>query len=361
MLIGRGLALDVSLLIARLGLAGIFALAACGKLSDLDGFRRTVEEFGVPARVVRPIGLLLPLAELVIAASLIPVATAPSAALAAALLLGVFCIGILRALRRGESPDCNCFGSLGSRPVGRGTLVRNGGLIAVAGFVAAAGWNDGGASAFGWIGDHGFVAAIAGVFVAVTTMHMAFSWQLFKQNGRLLDRVNDLEAGLGSHEGSADGPLEIGDLAPRFALPDLDGRTVALDELLVAPETGLLLVFTDPACGACVPLLPVLGRAQAVAGDAARVAVISTGPPDDNRIHAEQHGLEQVLLQQESEVAEAYRVFGSPGAVLVDKEGRIASRRAIGVKAVTALVEAPTSSAPELRHAPLALAEAGGR
>ena len=39
----------------------------------------------------------------------------------------------------GETPDCNCFGTIGSAPVGRGTLARNGALIVAAAFVAVAG------------------------------------------------------------------------------------------------------------------------------------------------------------------------------------------------------------------------------
>lgn len=352
--------MDLLILISRLTLAGVLAVAAIGKLADLGASRRTVERFGLPVRLARPAGLLLPIVELAIAASLLPVGAVRWGGLAAVVLLSIFCVAIVRVLARGEAPDCNCFGSLGSAPVGRGTLVRNGTLIAVAAFVTIAGWNDGGTSAFAWIGDHGVLAA-AGVIAAVTAVHMAFSWQLFKQNGRLLERVSDLETARGSLD--AGGGLEIGEPAPHFALPDLDRRIVALDDLL-APGRGVLLVFTDPACAHCNPLLPAIGRAQA-ADDGTPVAVISTGADHENRAKAEAHGISRVLLQDGLEVAESYRVYGSPGGVLLDAAGKIAARRASGAKAVADLLETTTSPQTDLFRrtgtATEAYAEVGSR
>ena len=347
--------LAVSLLIARLVLAAVFAVAALGKLADLGASRRTVERFGLPARLARPNGLLLPITELTVAAGLLPVGTAHWAALGAVGLLSAFCVAIVRVLVRGEAPECNCFGSLGSAPVGRGTLVRNGALIAVAGFVAISGWNDGGTSAFAWIGGHSLLAALAGAFVAVTALHMAFSWQLFKQNGRLLDRLVDLEAAAGSRNDSGNDGLAIGEPAPDFALPDLDGQSVTLKDLL-ASGRGALLFFTNPACGQCNPLLPALGQAQTVEGRTP-VAIISTGDVHDNLTKAEEHGLAQVLLQQAFEVAEAYRVFGMPAAVLVDETGRIASERASGAGSVTELLKASSFSPLQLVGVPADRAE----
>ena len=166
-------------------------------------------------------------------------------------------------------------------------------------------------------------------------VHIAFSWELYQQNGRLLDRLDEVEATLevdGSHAG-----LAVGDPAPGFVLPDLDGRSVALDELLAA-RRGALLFFTNPGCAACNPILPALGRAQAVF-HGIPVGIISTGDVADNRARAAEHGLTQVLLQDGFEVAESYAVYGSPAAVLVDPLGRIGSERALGAVSVTALLE----------------------
>jgi len=60
--------MDAALLIARLVLAGVFTLAGVAKLSDLKGSRRAIINFGVPSAIAAPLGLLLPLAELTVAA-----------------------------------------------------------------------------------------------------------------------------------------------------------------------------------------------------------------------------------------------------------------------------------------------------
>jgi methylamine dehydrogenase accessory protein MauD len=177
---------------------------------------------------------------------------------------------------------------------------------------------------------------------------MAFSWQLFKQNGRLIERLSDLEAAAGSRNNSGNNGLPIGEQAPDFALSDLDGRRVTLKDVL-ASGRGAMLFFTNPGCAQCNPLLPRLGQAQTVEGRTP-VAIISTGELHVNRAKAEEHGLAQVLLQQAFEVAEAYRVFGSPGAVLVDEAGLIASERASGVRSVTELLEATPAPRASLLH-----------
>ena len=118
-------------------------------------------------------------------------------------------------------------------------------------------------------------------------------------------------------------------------LGDLDGDLVALDDLL-AEQRGALLVFTDPSCGHCTPLLPAVAAAQAE--HLLPVALISSGDLDLNRATAEEHGIAQVLLQVDAEVSDLYRVYGSPSAVLVGDDGRIATERAEGLRAVRELL-----------------------
>jgi methylamine dehydrogenase accessory protein MauD len=338
------------LLIVRVGLALVFAAAAVGKLADLGAARQAVERFGLPVRLSRWPAVVLPLTELAAAGAFLFVGAARWAALAAIGLLLLFCVAIVRVLVRGETLKCNCFGSLGSAPVGRGTLARNVGLAGAAVFVAVAGWNGGGTSAFAWTAQHAGLAALAAVVAVLGTAQLALSWQLFKQNGRLLARVADLEATAGSSDAAA-ARLAVGEAAPGFELPDLDGLTVGLDDLLAAGR-GALLVFTDPACGHCAPLLPVFAAAQA-GGVEMPVAVISTGDERVNRANAEEHGLEQVLLQERSEVAERYRIYGVPGAIRLDRDGRVASAHVEGTRTVRELLESVS--------APTVLAAGGAR
>ena len=277
------------------------------------------------------------MAELLIAGGLVVGASAVWAACAAAALLLVFCVAIGRVLARGKTPDCHCFGNVGAAPVGRGTIVRNLVLVGLAGFVVIAGWDGAGMSVPRLAADLGAVAVVLGVAMV---LHVAFSWQLFAQNGRLLERVSALEAALG---GGARKPtvesLRIGDRAPDFALSNLEGDMVTLRELL-RPGRGVVLVFTDPGCGHCHPLLPALGRVRG--DDEPALAVISRGSPEQNRANAREHGITSMLLQHDFEIAEAYRTYGMPSAYLVDAGGRIASEHAGGPEAVGKLLAPPS-------------------
>src|SRR5205085_2967374 len=123
------------LLLARLLLAAVFLVAGLAKLADLAGSQQALRDFGVPARLANPFGVLLPLAELAVAVALLFPATAWWGAVGALALLLLFVGGIGYNLAHGRQPDCHCFGQLHSAPAGWPTLIRNLVLAAVAGIV----------------------------------------------------------------------------------------------------------------------------------------------------------------------------------------------------------------------------------
>jgi uncharacterized membrane protein YphA (DoxX/SURF4 family) len=92
--------MDAALLIARLVLAAVFTLAGVAKLADLKGSRQAIIDFGVPSAIAAPLGLVLPVAELSVAATLLPASTAWWGALGALALLSVFVVGITYNLAR---------------------------------------------------------------------------------------------------------------------------------------------------------------------------------------------------------------------------------------------------------------------
>jgi uncharacterized membrane protein YphA (DoxX/SURF4 family) len=171
-------------LVARLVLAAVFAVAGIAKLADGDGARRALRAFQVPEPLVAGLAIFLPLAELATAGLLVPAATARWGAAAAVALLAVFSLAITTALARRRQPDCGCCGRLHSSPASPRSLVRNGALAALALVVLTqpvlSGWR---------------VAAVGGcvALAGLTLGHAAFSWQLLRQNGRLWQRLNELE------------------------------------------------------------------------------------------------------------------------------------------------------------------------
>lgn len=349
------------LLGARVLLAAVFALAGLAKFADLAGSRRAARDFGVPWGLAPAVGTLLPAAELAVAIMLVARGSARWGAVGALLLLMGFVVAIGVAMRRGREPECHCFGQLHSAPAGSGTLLRNGVLVGVAAFVAVGGWNDAGTSATGWLArlSAGALAGI-GAGVVVVASQGWFSWQLLRQNGRLLARLDAIEARLGRASGTAPPGLAVGSIAPPFALPTFDGGVMTLDDLLLA-RRPVMLVFSDPGCGPCTALLPEISEWQRIHAEQLAVAVISRGRSDAHQTIIAERGTRHVGLQVDREVAEAYAAHATPVAVLVDPDGRIASRLAAGHDAIVELVEHALSPALDVskqgRYRPSALDE----
>jgi uncharacterized membrane protein YphA (DoxX/SURF4 family) len=330
-------------LIARVGLAAVFAVAAVGKLSSLERTRESLAGFGVPEGLLVPASIALILAEVAVAILLIPPATAVAAAIGAAAFMLVFSVAIVMAMGRGERPDCNCFGQVHSRPVGWGAVVRNVVIGAVAVAVAAGGPGTSIGQALSGVDPLAGVAV--GVLVVVLIGLTWFSLELFRQNGRLLQRIEALEEADRKPQLEVQrSPLPVGAPAPPFVLPDLDGIRHSLAELL-APGTPLALAFLDPDCGGCWSLLPRLARLRVEQAGRLELAVISRGDPDVTRQHAGGHELGPVLMQEAREVAEAYHVNGVPSMVLITADRRVGSEVAIGELSIERLI-APRDRVP---------------
>ena len=337
--------MDFLLLVARLVLAAVFVVAAIGKVMDLSGSVDAVRNFGVPDRFARPIGYGLPVAEIVIAILLLPVSTAFWGAILAALLLLGFIAGIANLMRKGEAPDCHCFGAIHSEPVGKGTLVRNGVLLALALFILIGGTTPG-SSLIGWLNDETGVtkALVVGLILALAAI-AGLAWMtmhLLGQNGRLLIRMDELETEFKNRPAApapspaAHAPV-VRRKAPDFAGTGLIGDRVTL-ETLRAPGKPVLLFFSDPKCGPCTALLPEIAAWQRDLTDTISVAVVTRGSIDDAREKLKQHEFNRVLIEANRTISTAYESPGTPSAILIDKDGVIASDHAAGAENIRTLV-----------------------
>ncbi len=128
-----------ALVVARLCLAAVFFIAGVAKLADRSGTRQALADFDVPHRLAGPLLLLLPAAELAAATALVFPTTARWGAAGSLVLLALFVVGLTRVLRRGEAPDCHCFGQVHSKPASWMTVARNLALALPAAYVALAG------------------------------------------------------------------------------------------------------------------------------------------------------------------------------------------------------------------------------
>lgn len=181
-----------------------------------------------------------------------------------------------------------------------------------------------------------------------------FGYQLLRQNGRVLLRVEALEDEIEQIAAAGDTPrarpfgdrslagtrinrngLAPGTPAPGFRLPRIDGGELSLEEYA---GRRVLLVFSDPACGPCMQLAPRLEQLSRQTTDV-NVIMVSRGDAEANRRKAAEHQLTfPIVLQQHWEISRQYAKFATPVAYLIDERGVITANVAVGVDPILALL-----------------------
>lgn len=144
---------------------------------------------------------------------------------------------------------------------------------------------------------------------------------------------------MGSRAASV-GVARRGDVAPAFRLPDLDDTP---HELAAFRGQPTLLLFWNPGCGYCRKMLDDLKAWEADPPPGApKLLLVSTGTREANRAQVLQS---PIVLDADYSVGRAFGVLGTPSAVLVDADGRIASDVAAGADEVLALARGAQTAA----------------
>lgn len=120
--------MDTVAVVASIVIGIVFVVAGASKLAAGPRWRANARDLGAP-RLVAPV---LPWIELATGAALVARLAVPIPAIVAAVLLVAFSVLIVIRLRAGERPSCACFGAWSATEIGRGHLIRNGVLLAVA-------------------------------------------------------------------------------------------------------------------------------------------------------------------------------------------------------------------------------------
>jgi thiol-disulfide isomerase/thioredoxin len=278
------------------------------------------------------------LTELAVAAALLPATTAPWGALGALALLLLFVAGISFNLARGHAPDCHCFGQIHSAPAGWKTLLRNGALAVVAGFLVWQGWGDYiGPSAVGWIVSLsalqllGLVggALVLGLLAGLLVYRL---WQNGYFAGGAAPPRDDASVlprrACGGVQQDMPPPKKIGEPAPEMKLRAPSGGAINLWSL---GDKETLVFFYNPRCVFCQQMLPDLEEWEKDRAEGApELLVVSTDP--------ERMDLDSPVMYDRKFAL--FRDFGAnetPSAVLVDAEGKIGSELVVGAPEVLEL------------------------
>lgn len=337
--------MDFTLLFFRVFLFAVFALAAIGKFLDLEGAEKSVKEFGTPPDLAKTFAILIPFAELIFAVCLLFTATSWLGAIGVFGFLLIFSGGMISQILKGNAPECHCFGAIHSEPISPKSLIRNAIFIIPAFFLILRGRENQGLSfsdmtnefamqfVFG-IGILGLLAAVIFYLRKISEqqnqiMRRIDVLELVSQDGKEVEREN---------AGSLLDALPIGAFAPDFTLENVkNGKEVSLEHLLMEGKP-ILLFFVSPNCVPCGEILPEIVQWQNDLGGKFNFVFISSG---EKKANLEKFGesFKYVLIQKEREVAELFFAVWTPTALVINADGLVASRPAVGDTAIRELIE----------------------
>ena len=115
-------------LVASILLGFVFLVSGASKIAAGPAWPEQARGLGAPSFVVP----VLPWFEIVLGALLVMQVVPVLAAVTALVVLVLFTALIARRLAQGQHPPCACFGTLSTKPLGRGHVIRNVGFMALA-------------------------------------------------------------------------------------------------------------------------------------------------------------------------------------------------------------------------------------
>lgn len=336
--------MDIALLIIRLILFGVFAVAGISKLLDPDGAKKAMRDFGTPDEFTDFFAVGLPFAEIVFAVCLLFVSMSWVGAAGALLLLTTFIGGMIWQMAQGNAPDCHCFGQIHSEPVGKKSLIRNIIFALMALVLLFSGRTNQGLDLAATTG--GMVQMVLILFLVVLgVLLLGYLVQVAKQQTEIMRRLGVLEFASGdpgaverNEAGDPSDGLPIGAPLPDFAIPDLNGRIVRLDHLLTGQKPFLFL-FVGAQCAPCESLLPEIREWEAALEGKLNFVFVSHG---DAALNREKFGSDPgttVLVEKDRSLAKLVNAKWTPTALFVDSGGNIGSHIAAGDVAIRRLVE----------------------
>jgi methylamine dehydrogenase accessory protein MauD len=142
-------------------------------------------------------------------------------------------------------------------------------------------------------------------------------WALARQVGILYERIAPMGALV------TDAGPKLGDMAPQFDLPALNGLRVAIGG--EQPKSQLIF-FLSPTCPVCKKLLPVLKSASQAEREWLDVILASDGEATQHLGFYGSAQLQQFPYVLSADLGMTYRVSRLPYAVLIDERGVIRAK-----------------------------------
>ena len=148
-------------------------------------------------------------------------------------------------------------------------------------------------------------------------------WALARQIGVLYERIAPMGALI------TDSGPKLGEAAPEFELPALNGAMVAIGGERARSQ---LLFFLSPTCPVCKKLLPVLKSASIAERDWLDVGLASDGEATQHLAFYGASKLTDFPYVLSADLGMTYRVSRLPYAVLLDERGIIRAKGMINTR-----------------------------
>lgn len=142
-------------------------------------------------------------------------------------------------------------------------------------------------------------------------------WALARQVGILYERVAPMGALI------TDAGPKLGEAAPKFELPALNGAAIAIGGQRPLSQ---LLFFLSPTCPVCKKLLPILKSASQAEKEWLQVVLASDGDATQHLAFYRDAKLTEFPYVLSSDLGMTYRVSRLPYAVLIDEAGAIRAK-----------------------------------
>jgi len=148
-----------------------------------------------------------------------------------------------------------------------------------------------------------------------------------------------LASGAGAIAELVAGVLDAPGLPPGAPAPALDELTLVSGPAPRLAGLESFLLFWNPGCGFCRAMHDDLLAWESEPGDSSRqLVVISSGDEKDTRA---ERFRSSVLLDPDFSVGGEFAAAGTPSAVLIDAEGRVASEVMVGSEAILGRIRGP--------------------
>jgi peroxiredoxin len=189
------------------------------------------------------------------------------------------------------------------------------------------------------------------IFISLCTLF----YQLLRQQGRILLRLDDLEQGarrgVAEETEHAEQPtgLSVGAQFPAFRFPDLAGRAVELKDF---EGKQVLLVHWSADCGFCTAIAKDLALLEdAFAKAKTELILLTLDEASTKGKPAQRLGLKSPILlaKDGSEALEFFNDFGTPAAYLLDEQGRVALPLVVGSDGILSLARQVAAGAERKR------------